>query len=199
MSKRIFLAGVLGGIAMFIWTSIAHMVLPLGYAGVSEIPNESAVLAAMQTNIAAQTGLYIFPGFGLGANPSRAARSEAMKHMDEKLAQNPSGLLMYHPAGSRNMKMGQLLGIEFANELLQSILAVFLLGLTRLFTFGARVGFVLVVGILAALATNVSYWNWYGFPCAYTVAYMSIQVIGFLCVGVVAALVLRKSAPPVVP
>ena len=116
-----------------------------------------------------------------------------MKQMSEKLAQNASGLLMYHPAGSRAINMGKLLGIEFATELLEAILVVFLLGLTRLMSFGARVGFVFVGGILAALATNVSYWNWYGFPCVYTVAYMSIQIIGFLCVGIVAALVIGKS------
>ena len=50
--KRIFLAALLGGIAMFIWTSIAHMALPLGEAGIREIPNEAAVLSAMQSNIA---------------------------------------------------------------------------------------------------------------------------------------------------
>lgn len=193
MSFRIFLAGILGGIAMFIWTSIAHMFLPLGHTGVREIPNEAAVLAAMQTNIGDQTGLYLFPGFGLGDNPSQEARNAAMKQMGEKLAQNASGLLMYHPAGSRALNMGKLLGIEFATELLEAILVVFLLGLSRLVSFGARVGFVFVGGILAAIATNVSYWNWYGFPCSYTVAYMSIQVVGFLCVGIVAALVIGKS------
>ncbi len=52
--KRIFLAGLLGGIAMFIWTSIAHMALPLGEAGIREIPNEAAVLGAMQSNIGAK-------------------------------------------------------------------------------------------------------------------------------------------------
>ena len=41
---KILLAGVLGGIVMFVWTSIAHMALPLGEAGINEIPNESAVL-----------------------------------------------------------------------------------------------------------------------------------------------------------
>ena len=178
---------------MFIWTSIAHMFLPLGHTGVREIPNEAAVLAAMQTNIGDQTGLYLFPGFGLGDNPSQEARNAAMKQMGEKLAQNASGLLMYHPAGSRALNMGKLLGIEFATELLEAILVVFLLGLSRLVSFGARVGFVFVGGILAAIATNVSYWNWYGFPCSYTVAYMSIQVVGFLCVGIVAALVIGKS------
>jgi hypothetical protein len=44
---KILLAGFLGAVAMFIWTSIAHMALPLGEAGISEIPNEQAVLAAM--------------------------------------------------------------------------------------------------------------------------------------------------------
>jgi hypothetical protein len=33
---------------MFVWTSIAHMALPLGEAGIGEIPNESVVLSAMQ-------------------------------------------------------------------------------------------------------------------------------------------------------
>ena len=54
---RILVAGVLGGIAMFVWTSIAHMALPLGEAGINKIPNESAVLGAMQGNIGDKTGL----------------------------------------------------------------------------------------------------------------------------------------------
>jgi hypothetical protein len=190
--KRIFLAALLGAIAMFIWTSIAHMVLPLGEAGIREIPNENAVLNAMQSNIAEQAGLYSFPGFGLGPNPSREAQHEAMKHMDEKLAQHPSGLLMYHPAGSRPFVMGRYLTIEFVTEFLEALLVVYLLSLSRLTTFGARLGFVTVAGALAAIATNVSYWNWYGFPGVYTSAYMFIQVVGFFCVGLIAAFILKK-------
>jgi len=188
---KILLAGILGGIAMFIWTSIAHLVLPLGEAGIGEIPNESAVLSAMQSNIGDQTGLYIFPGMGVGKNPTRQEKSEAMKHMAEKIAANPSGILMYHAPG-RPFTLGKSLGIELATELLEAILVVFLLTQTRIASFGGRVGFVLVAGILAAIATNVSFWNWYGFPSVYVGSYMFIQVIGFLCVGIVAALVLRK-------
>ena len=189
--KRILLAGLLGGIAMFIWTSIAHMALPLGEAGIREIPNEAAVLSAMQSNIA-EAGLFFFPGFGLGPNPSREAQHEAMKHMDEKLAQHPSGIMMYHPAGSRPFVMARYLSIEFVTEVLEAFLVVYLLSLTRLTTFGARVAFVTVAGVLAAIATNISYWNWYGFPAVYTSAYMFIQVVGFLCIGLVAAWVLKK-------
>jgi hypothetical protein len=188
---KVLLAGIFGGIVMFIWTSIAHMALPLGEAGLGEIPNESAVLSAMQSNIGDQTGLYIFPGPGLGKNATRQEKNEAMKHMGEKIATNPSGILMYHPPG-RPLVLGKLLGVEFGTELLEAILVVFLLAQTRIASFAGRVGFVLVAGILAAIGTNVSYWNWYGFPCVYTASYMFIQIVGFFLVGIVAAFMLRK-------
>jgi hypothetical protein len=179
---------------MFIWTSIAHMALPLGEAGIREIPNESAVLSAMQSNIGEQTGLYIFPGPGVGKNATRQKKNEAMKQMREKIAANPSGILMYHAPG-RLFTFGKWLGIEFGTELLQAILVVFLLAQTRIVSFAGRVGFVFVAGILAAITTNVSYWNWYGFPCVYTASYMVTQIVGFFLVGVIAALVLPKRVP----
>ena len=37
---RIFLAGLAGAVLMFLWTFIAHMVLPLGQAGMKELPEE---------------------------------------------------------------------------------------------------------------------------------------------------------------
>ena len=46
---------------MFIWTSIAYMALALGEVGIAEIPNESAVLNAMQSGSPNKIGLYIFP------------------------------------------------------------------------------------------------------------------------------------------
>jgi hypothetical protein len=191
---KILLAGIFGGIGMFIWTSIAHMALPLGQAGIREIPNESAVLSAMQSNVGEQTGLYIFPGPGVGKNATRQEKNEAMKHMSEKIAANPSGILMYHAPG-RPFAFGKWLGVEFGTELLQAILVVFLLAQTRIISFAGRVGFVLVAGILAAITTNVSYWNWYGFPCVYTASYMVTEIVGFFLVGVVAALVLPKRVP----
>ena len=114
-----------------------------------------------------------------------------MKGMQQKIAANPSGILMYHPPG-RQFAFGKSLAIEFSTELLEAILAIWLLAQTRIVSFGGRVGFVLVAGILAAIATNVSYWNWYGFPGVYTASYVLTQVTGFLMVGIVAGLMLRR-------
>ena len=194
MSGRFFLAGILGGVVMFIWTSIAHMALPLGGAGVRELPNESTVLAALQSNLGESHGLYMFPGMGLGSNPTREQKNAAMKEMVAKLATNPSGLLVYHPPG-RVFNLGQALGIEFLTEVAEALLVVFLLAQTRLAGFGGRVGFAVAAGILVAISTHISYWNWDGFPKRYTASYMFIQLVGFFLVGLVVALVLRKTPP----
>ncbi len=189
MSTRILLAGIIGGIVMFIWSFIAHDLLPLGEMGVREIPNEDAVTSAIQTNLGNRNGFYIFPGPGVSPDASRQQKMEGMKRAEEKMAAGPAGVLIYHP--KRVFNFPKRLGIEFATEVIEALLAVFLLAQTGITSFGGKVGFVLTAGILAAIATNVPYWNWYGFPRVYTAGYMLTQVIGFLLVGIAAGFFIR--------
>jgi len=193
MTTRAFLAAILGGITMFIWSFLAHDLLPLGETGMREFKDEAAMLDALKTNLGDAHGLYHFPGHKAGPNATRQEKSDAMKRAMEKAASGPSGVLLYHP--TREFSFGKLLGIEFATELLEAMLVVFLLTQTGIESFSGRIGFVFVAGILAAITTNIPYWNWYGFPSNYTAAYMSIEIIGFLCVGLVAALLLKNKSP----
>ena len=193
MTTRAFLAAILGGIAMFIWSFVAHDLLPLGETGIREFNNEATMIDALKTNLGDAGGLYHFPGHKAGPNATRQEKSDAMKRAMEKAASGPSGVLLYHP--TREFSFGKLLGIEFATELLEAMLVVFLLTQTGIESFSGRIGFVFVAGILAAITTNIPYWNWYGFPSNYTAAYMSIEIIGFLCVGLVAALLLKSRSP----
>jgi len=181
---RIFLAGLLGGIAMFTWVYISWTVLPVGSVGLRKLPDETAVLQALQKHIAENSGIYLFPALRLQPDPNH-------KDLAEKIARGPSGILMYNAAGSRSLVISRWL-LDFLTELAQALLAVFLLSQTRLTTFGSRLAFVLLVGLLAAIATNVGYWNWYGFPWDYTLASMFVQVVGFLWVGLVAAFLLKN-------
>jgi len=132
----------------------------------------------------------MFPWPDFGPDATQQEKREAMKRAMEKEATGPSGILMYHPA--RNLAFTKLLGIEFATEVVEALLLVWLLAQTRIESFAGRVGFIFVAGILAAITTNVPYWNWYGFPTLYTASYMFIEIVGFLCVGIVAALMLGR-------
>jgi hypothetical protein len=189
---RILFAGLLGAIAMFFWTFISHELLPLGEAGVQNTTDDTALLNELKSAVKNKDGLYIYPSMGLGPDATHAQRSEAMHTYEEKLGKNPSGFFIFHPAASRPMNMGKYLTIEFITELCEALLAVWLLAQTRIVTFGGRLGFVTAAGIMAAISTNVSYWNWWGFPTVYTASYMFIQVVGFFLVGVVAALMFRR-------
>ena len=198
MTKRVVLAGLLGGVAMFLWMSLAHVVLPLGETGVQEIANETPVLGAMHAALGENAGFYFFPGMGLGSDATSQQKNAAMQQYDQKLAANPSGILIYHPPGGTGFTARKLV-TEFLTELLEAFLVVFLLAQTGVESFAARFGFVAIAGVLASLPTNISYWNWYGFPSNYTAVYMLTQIAGFVCVGLVAAAVMRKTAPKAMP
>jgi hypothetical protein len=187
MGKKL-LAGVLGGLAFFFWSFVAHDVLPLGKAGIKEIPNEQAVLSSMKANMP-EDGLYLLPGLGLPENATRAQQSAAMEARMHKVETGPSGLLAYHPA--LNFSFGRALGVELGTNILQVLLAVILLGQTSLVSFVARWRFITIAGVLAALSTNISYWNWYGFPGTYTLAYVCTVAMGFVFAGLVAAAIVK--------
>ena len=181
--KRILLAALLGGLAMFAWKSIAHIALPLGQSGISEIPNEETLLGAMRSTLGQNSGLYFFPAMG--------SAPDAMAQYDKKLAASPSGIMVYHPPGAKALSPGQMIS-EFVIEVIESLLAALLLAQTRIATYFGRVGFVVLVGVVASMATNLSYWNWYGFPVSYTAVYMMIEIVGFLCIGLVAGRFIKR-------
>lgn len=193
MSARTFVAGLLGGLAMFVWMFIAHMVLPLGEAGVKEIPNEPPVLNAMQASMGGGSGIYVFPGTGLPPNATADQKNASMREYNGKLAASPSGFLVYNGPGA-TFSFPKLLGIEFTLEMVEALLAAWLLSTTLLTSLMARTAFVTVVGVIAAIATNVSYWNWYSFSGTYTTAYVFTQAAGFFFAGLVMAAMMRGKA-----
>ncbi len=187
------LAGLFGGIAMFVWTSIAHMATPLGMVGIKLIPNEQPVISAMQASMGNERGFYFFPSMGVPMDAPRSERNAAMANYQTILDKNPSGILIYKPAGEKAMTMGQL-GIEFGLEVLEALLLAVLISMTTLKSFGSRLGFALVVGLIAAVSTNVSYFNWYGFPLNYTCAAKFTEVMKYVVAGSVIAWMAGKAS-----
>ncbi|HTT32954.1 MAG TPA: hypothetical protein VMH48_05085 [Methylomirabilota bacterium] len=193
MAKRVVIGGLLAGVVYFVWLFVAHEFLPLGEMGIGEIPNEGPVLSAMQSSMP-QSGLYLFPGMGIGPNPTMQQRNAAMPAYMKKYEQSPHGLLVYHPP-SGAFNFGAALVREGALNLLEGLLAAWLLSWAAAGRgYSQRAGFVVIVGALAALTTNVEYWNWYGFPGNYVAGYMVTQIIGFTLMGLVAAAFVKGEA-----
>ena len=179
---RILLAAIAGAIAMFVAMSILHM-SPVSRIGFSQLADDGPALAALKAGTANRPGLYIYPTVDMQAKDAMA-KSVAAR------AVKPSGIFVYEPPGTPGMSPRQLL-TEFGIEFLQCLIAATLLSSAALMTYFGRVGFVLLTGILAALTTNASYWNWYGFPANYTLANMGIEVASFFAAALVIAAFIR--------
>lgn len=170
MRSRTLVAGLLAGVVVFLWNLLAHTALPLGEAGVSRLPDESAVLAPLAERVH-EPGLYVFPG---ETDPAK---------WEEAYRTRPSGLLVFHPAGEP-LAMGRRLGTEFVSDLLCGLLLAFLLGATTVAGVGTRLAFGAAVGAFGSIAIDFSYWIWWGFPTAYLAAQLTDQAVG----GALAAL-----------
>jgi hypothetical protein len=150
------------------------MVLGLGEVGVKALSQQQAVVGAVKASVP-QAGLYYFP------QPESATKLRAED------VNGPWGILVYHPTGATSA-MGPQLTVEFILNIVQALIAAFLLSLAPGLTgYLSRVGFVILAGLLAGAAMSIEYWNWYGFPANYTLGMIADRFIGFLVVGLIAA------------
>jgi hypothetical protein len=192
MAKKILLAGFLGGIVMFFWGGLWHELLPFAFTGLRSLPSEAAMLNSMKTNIS-EPGMYIFPGFGLPDDAPVGQKRAAMQRLEKSPSVGPQGVLIYHLVGSG--LSGKMLVTEAITNIIQALLVAFLLAQARVRRFSSRLGFAFVLGLLASITTNISLWNWYGFPGNFIAANVVYLVVGYFLVGIVVAAIVKADVP----
>ena len=186
--RRIILAALLGGLAVFIWGAISHMVLPLGEMGMQTIPrNEEQVLDALRSAISSP-GLYFFPGMDM----HKSLTPEEQKAWTEKYKSGPAGIMVIAPAGEEPTGPGQLIG-EVVSDIIAGLLGALILSAIAA-SFWKRTFFMASLGIFAWLSISVSYWIWYRFPAPYIFAELIEHLVGWFLGGMAIAGVLKRPA-----
>ncbi len=185
--KRILLAALAGGIVMFVWGAITHMVLPIGEMGMKSLPDEDRVLTALRGAVPSP-GLYFFPGMGHGGDAS-AAEQEAWK---EKARVGPIGLLVLQPGTDNPLSAGRLAG-EAVSDILAGLLLAVVLSFLPL-SLLTRVVMAAGIALFAWLSISFSYANWYGFPAAYVAGEAIDQVLGWTIAAFVMTRILPRTA-----
>ena len=182
--KRILLGAVVGGFIVFAWSAVQHMATPLATAGISALPGEEAVLAALRANVR-EDGFYFFPAAGMSPDMT-PAEHEAWA---ERMRTGPSGVMVVHPQGAEPMPMRGLV-YELVSDILAALLVAF--GLAHVVApYGRRVLLVALAGVFVALAGSASYWIWYGYPTAYIGAEAIDHIVGWLLAGLAMAKIVR--------
>ena len=187
------MAALAGGVAIFLWGFVSHMLLPLGEAGMRALPYQDKILPAISTSLK-EPGLYIFPWPESSPGTPMPVNQESQKAATELYKTAPNGLLLFHPPPAAMMTGGQLF-TEFATNCVSALIAAALVGflLSSLRSYTSRVLFVTIIGLSAGIAVNIPHWNWYGFPTAFAMAEIVEHVIGFAVAGLVIAAIIKPT------
>jgi len=192
MAKRVLIAGILGGIVMFLWGGLWHDQLPTAFLGLRSLPNEAALVSAIKTNIP-EPGMYLFPGFGVPDDAPFSQKKAAMQKVVQSFAGGPQGVLIYNPAGTG--LTAKMLITEGATNIIQALLVAFLLAQVGVKRYASRLGLAFVIGLLASITTNISLWNFYRFPSSWILGQIASLVLGYFLMGIVVAAIVKAGAP----
>jgi hypothetical protein len=175
---RVFIAGLIGAVVMFVWGAMAHMFLGLGDRGVHLGTPYQATLAALKQD-AAGPGIYYLPS----TTEDKMQDPAAQAALGAESAGMGYAWIVYAPGGNPgNVDMMPNLGKQFATDLLSALIAAFVLSLVAL-GFGKRVLVATLMGVFAWLVVSVTYWNWYLFPLDYTLGLLGKFAIGWALAG----------------
>jgi len=181
--KKVLLPGILGGLLVFVWSAVSHMILPLGSMGLKTIPSsEDAVLTAMKSSIQ-EPGIYFMPGHDMSEGPT----AEEMR----KYEAGPTAFLVYNPTGEQAMSPWQLIR-QAIFHILGGLIAAFIIS-TTVASLTTRGIMVMLMGLFAWLAINAPYWNWYRFPADFTIGQGLDRMIGWLLGGFLIAWMIQRA------
>jgi len=191
MGKKIILAGLAGGVLVFIVSGIIHST-KLGEVGIRALPNEDLVLMTMKNSMPAP-GFYFFPAPNLAPMSKEEKKAEEARYL-AKFKQGPTGILIYKPGGE-NLNFGKLLLVQFLIGLVAAFISAWILGATAGATsYGTRVLIVALIGLFAEIYIDMPYWNWYGFPLDYTIAHLLGGVASWAAAGLAMAAIIKRPA-----
>lgn len=179
MTKQLVLATVLGGLVLFVWSFIAWEFIPWPGEPLRGFTNENAVEAAIVAN-APQSGNYILP------NPHKPGLTkEQLDGMYEKIVRGPMLFAAIRLGPMRPFWV--LLVVQFLIQLVSALIATFLLLKTCGLTYGQRVLFVALCGILIFVAGKLDEWVWWSFSSPYLMMQLGAIIIGWILAGLVIA------------
>lgn len=179
---RIILAGFLGALVLFFWGFLSWEVLPFHKMTIHSLSNEDAVVSALKAGNT-ETGTYIIPGM------SEKGDDAAKKAQMEKMKRGPVGILQYSATGMEGMEAIYFIK-GFLILFIAAMIAASLLGKlswSLASRYGARVRFVMMIGIFLAITARLGDWAFMGYSTSFSLNLAADDIIGWTLAGLVIA------------
>ncbi|MCB1081289.1 MAG: hypothetical protein KDK69_05645 [Chlamydiia bacterium] len=175
-------AGIIGGIIAFVWGFVSWMVLPWHNEVINKFQNQEFVSWVIKENVT-KDGVYMAPyahGDQFSMTPDDI--SSEMKQQDAALKKGPyvfaqvrvNGVDMSSPLPYIYSFLTQFVAIFFVSFLMLKMVDT---------TYGGRLFFVTMIGLLAGIIALVPNWNWFGAGYRFTLVMMADYVVQWFLVG----------------
>lgn len=190
MAGRVILGSVLSGLALFGWQSVSWMLLPWHNQTILKFGDEPTVSSAIFLS-AQEPGVYMLPcphRHEPGTTPG-----EALLEQQRAAEQVYSGPFMFAAVSPKGMKpMALSMGAAVLINIAASFLVALIIMKSRVETFTERLALILLFALAAGVVCHLPYWNWWGFPAAYTGVAIADLLAGWLVGGAILAKILPK-------
>ena len=175
--KRPVVGILMGTAVLFAWGAVSWMVLPWHNKTIKKLPEEQLITDTLKT-VVTSPGFYSFPGH---PGPESQIDEGAWR---EKYRRGPIGVVIFSPTGKEPMTSTNFLA-EIAGDFVIALISMILLSLSRdrVQNILPRAVFVMSLGLVAGMATHMTYWNWFNFPLDVTVVNILDLMVGFLLLG----------------
>lgn len=185
--RRVVIAGLLGGLIVYLWGSISWMALPFHEMTTHTMPNGPAVLETLRGQ-SLEHGVYTYPPMSDAGDATGGVAMSEEQVMAAWRAGPLVPFMVIHPEGINpwaplSFVRGALIAIV-TGVIIAWLLAT---ALPVLPTLGKRVGFVATIAVIASLIGPVIEWQWLLFPAGYTVVAVADILIGWTLAGIAMA------------
>lgn len=190
MIVRVFFGAVLAAVLGFVWGFVFWGVLNAGNMLMDPLPNEETVIQTL-LNAGLPSGMYVYPAPGDMSDPAVMEAVEAQHQKGPKLQ------LAFFATGGPGMPPEQYLK-GWTHYFAVALIAGALLAMVRnsLPTYGSRVLFVLLLGLVATVWAHWADAVWFFHSWEYTAGRGAETLITALLFGLVLAAVIKPTAQP---
>jgi len=181
MFKAIF-GGVIGGIVAFVWGFISWTVLPWHDMAINKFRNQEFVTWVIKENVTVD-GVYMAPyGQTDQVNLTPGEIKQEIKQQEAAMKAGPY-VFAHVKVGGMNMNSPWPYVYSFLTQFAGAMLISILLLKVVVASYGGRLFFVTMVGLIVGVLGLIPGWNWFGAGYRFTLIMMADYLIQWFLVG----------------
>lgn len=188
---RIIFGGIIGAIVAFVWSFVSWVILPWHEWTFQSFRNQDFVSWVMKENVK-KDGVYVIPQMQKEKSSfSPKAVQEKLKEEKSALKKGPFVYVQIRKKGIDYTSPKQYI-VSFLTQFIGATLISFLLMNATVSSYGGRLLFVTVIGLIVGVLGQIPNWNWFGGGGLFLLVNIADLIVTWFLAGLFMAGIVRQ-------